>query len=280
MSEEDKTKERDVPDNETTTTTTEAPTHQEPSQKEPEQESKKTATQSEPDDSKVDVKELESAQARIRELNKENEKRRLQIREWEELDVNPETVKQWQKDVREAEEKRKREEGRFEELLQEMRDQTEQEKQRIASESEEKLGKMKNTVEKYLVDKTIAETLSSEGVKAPKLLSRYMKDFVRTVEDENGEYQAVVLDEKGEVRTKRGGSNLSVEDFVQELKKTDEFASVFPAPSVSGTGSENTTSKASGSQAPKKPRSQMSAKEKADFQRNYGFDEYYKLPIN
>jgi len=272
MSEEN-TQERDVQKDATTD-------HQEASQEsKPESKEVKQEIKQAKDDNKVDVRELEKAQARIQELNKENEKRRFQVKEWEELGVDPETVKKWQQDIKQAEEKRKREEGRFEELLQEMREQTEAEKQRIESEAQEKLSKMQSAVEKHLVDKTIAETLSSEGVKAPKLLSRYMKDYVRTVE-EDGEYKTVVLDDDGEIRTKRGGAKFTVDDFVNELKGSDEFASVFPAPKVSGTGSEGTSSRPVGNNVPRKPRSQMNSREKAEFQKAYGFEEYYKLPLN
>lgn len=228
----------------------------------------------------VSVEEFERTQKALAKANKEATDRRHKLKEWDELGVDPERVKSLLQQEEDARKKRMEEEARYHELIEEMQQTTESEKQRIQQEYEDKLKVAQSTVEKHLVDKTIAETLSEEGVKSQKLLSRYLKDYVKTVE-EDGEYKTVVLDDEGNVRTKRGGANLTVKDFVTELKSSDDFASVFPAPKVSGTGASNDTAKASSSTAaPTNVRkSQMSLGQKLKYQEAHGMDAYKALPM-
>lgn len=228
----------------------------------------------------VSVEEFERTRDALAKANKEAQDRRHKLKEWDDLGVDPDKVKQLLQQEEDARRKRMEEEARYNELIEEMQSSTESEKQKITEEYEEKLKTARTAVERHLVDKTIAETLSSEGVKSPKLLSRYMKDYVKTVEDD-GEYKTVVLDDDGNIRTKRGGANVTVNDFVNELKGSDEFASVFPAPKVSGTGASNDTSKASSSTAAptNQKRSKMSLGQKLAYQEKYGMDAYKSLPM-
>lgn len=226
----------------------------------------------------VSVEEFERTKNALEKANREAMERRHKLKEWDELGVDPEKVKALLEQQAEAERKKKEEEGRYQELIDEMRNQTQSEIERKESEWKQQLQKMQSTVEKHLVDKTIAETLSSEGVKSPKLLSRYMKDYVKTVEGEDGDYKTVVLDDEGNVRTKRGGAAMTVADFVNELKSSDEFASVFPAPKVNGTGSTNDTAKAANNAPSGLRRSQMSLEQKVAYQNQHGFEAYAALP--
>lgn len=226
----------------------------------------------------VSVEEFERTKNALEKANREAMERRHKLKEWDELGVDPEKVKALLEQQAEAERKKKEEEGRYQELIDEMRNQTQSEIERKENEWKQQLQKMQSSVEKHLVDSKIAEALSSEGVKSPKLLSRYMKDYVKTVEGEDGDYKTVVLDDEGNIRTKRGGAAMTVADFVNELKSSDEFASVFPAPNVNGTGSTNDTAKAAKDAPTGLRRSQMSMEQKIAYQTKNGMDEYLKLP--
>lgn len=236
------------------------------------------------DDAEALRKELEKTQNRIKELNKENEKRRHQLKDWEELQnsgVDPNTVKTLLQERKDAERKKKEEEGRYRELLEEIETQTAAEKEQIKSEADQKLSVMQKNLEKYFVDKEIAEAVSAEGASL-KLLSKHVKEHVKMVE-EDGEFKTIVVDAKGEPRLKRGGSYFTVSDLLAEMKGDEEFAKAFPAPSTSGGGSNsNATKSASSPSAAAKAglqRGKMSPQEKYNFQKEHGMDAYLELPI-
>ena len=248
--------------------------------------SKQTSDTDDTDDTDISEleRQLEETRNRIKELNKENQKRRHQLRDWEELQesgVDPTTVKDLLKKQREEEVRKKEEEGRYRELLQEIEEQSQNEIQRTKTEAEQKVEKMRKNLEKYFIDKTVSETLNAEGASV-KLLGKHIKEQVKVVEDENGDFHTVVVDKEGNPRLKRGGVDFTITDLVNEMKNDDDFAKAFPAPDTSGSGSDASTgskTKVPASVSSDLRRSKMSPKDKYEFQKEHGMDEYLKLPM-
>ena len=225
----------------------------------------------------VDPAEFERTRKALEKANKEAQDRRLKLKEWEELNVDPNKVRELLEKQREAEVKRKEEEGRYRELLEEIETSTQSEIQKAKQEAEEQVSKMKSNLEKYFVDKTVTEALASEGASV-KLLGKHIKDQVAVI-DVDGDYQTVVVDKNGEPRLKRGGAYMTVDDLIAEMKKDDEFARAFPAPKVSGNGTGDASTSNSGRpNTSGLSKSKMTITERAAFRTKYGVDEYNKIP--
>lgn len=74
-----------------------------------------------------------------------------------------------------------------------------------------------------------------------KLLLPHVKAALKLLEGEDGTFQTVVVDEKGEARLKPGAKTatdyLTPEEFVLSLREDDEFANAFDGEGISGSGS-------------------------------------------
>lgn len=260
---------------------TQVETTQEAEQEESTQPSKEPPTNNRDGNDVVSAKELEEAQNRIHELNKENQKRRMQIKEWEKFQedgYDPEKISGLIQQQKDLERKQLEEQGRYEELIQQMQTERESELNRIKEEKDTELVTMKKTLEKYFIDNAVTDSLSKEGG-STKLLGKHIKEQLQVVE-ENGEYKTVVLGENGEPRTKRGGALFTVDDLVKEMKNDDDFARGFSAPNVSGSGTSNTQTPSSNAPPPSKPRSKMSMQEKINYRKENGTEAYNNLPLN
>lgn len=261
---------------------TQEPTTQATEKPEPKPEpSKEPSTTNRDGGDVVSAKELEAAQNRIHELNKENQKRRMEIKEWEKFQedgYDPEKIQGLIKQQKDLERKQLEEQGRYEELIEQMQTERETELNKIKEEKDTELGTMKKTLEKYFIDNAVTESLSKEGG-SPKLLGKHIKEQLKVVE-EGGEYKTVVLNSEGEPRTKRGGALFTVDDLVQEMKNDDEYARGFSAPNVTGSGTTSTQTPSSKTPPPSKPRSKMTMQEKINFRKEHGAEAYDKLPLN
>jgi len=216
----------------------------------------------------VDFKEFEETRKALAKANKEAQKRREQLRQWEELGVNPEQVRELLKQQREAEIKKAEEEGRYQELIDKIREEANQERKLY----QERLKQMEEKLQKQLYEKDLQSALIAEdGI--PDLLEAKLKKHTKMVETEEG-YKTVVLDENGQE------TDLSVRDLLKQWKQDEILSHGFRAPRVSGNGtSSNSSGKASSSVAPKKRRSEMTLQEKNEYRAKYGLEAYKKLPI-
>lgn len=233
--------------------------------------------------SNVDPDEVERMRLRIAELNEENMKRRLQVKEyketWGELDVDPDKVRELLDKEKKAAEDRKKAEGKYEELIKEINEKTQKEVAQLKQEKEQVEQQMQSKLEKYLLDKELAEALNSEGVKT-KVLNPHIKPNLKVIEDDLGEYRAVVVDKDGEPRLNQEGKLMGIKDLLEEMKKDEDFMPLFPAPTKSGAGTKSSTNNSTTS-APKRgiKRGEMSPKQKVEYQKEYGMEAYNKLPF-
>lgn len=236
------------------------------------------------EESNVDPDEVERMRKRIAELNEENAKRRHQLKEyketWGNLDADPERVKELLEKEKKAAEERKKAEGRYEELIKEINEKTQKEVEQLKQEKEEVQKTMQSKLERYLLDKELAEALNKEGVKT-KVLDPHIKPQLKVIEDDLGEYRAVVVDKEGEPRLNQDGKMMGINDLLEEMKKDEDFQPLFPAPSKSGAGTKSSTSTTSTKSAPKRgiKRSDMTPKQKVDYQKEHGMAAYQALPF-
>lgn len=68
------------------------------------------------------------------------------------------------------------------------------------------------------------------------LLLPHVERQVRMRETENGQFMVEVVDENGNVRVNGAGKNMSIEELVESMKKSDAFAPGFDGSGASGSG--------------------------------------------
>ena len=240
-------------------------------QAEPSQAAEDKQTVAEAKKAGVDVEEFERTRKALEKANKEAAERRIKLKEWDELGVDPEKVKQLLQAQREAEIKKAEEEGRYQELIDKMREDI----NRKEHEANEKLTAMQTKLEKQLKEKEVVAAIAAEdGVAA--LLKSHVEKYVDIVEGDDG-YETVIKDEYGQVRKNEDGSNMTIRQLVQSLKEHPELSFGFKAPKVSGSGTQDAGSQSK--TAPKKSKSKMTAREKAAYVEKYGMEAYQKLPF-
>lgn len=247
-------------------------------------ESSKTAEQDKAEDdlkeaersADVSPEEVEKMRKALAKVNRESADRRHKLNQWEDLNVDPETVKAWKEEREEAEEQKAREEGRYQELIEKAR----QEARTADEKANEKVNSMKTQLESYLVDQKLTEAIAAEdGI--PKLLQGIAKQYVKTVQDENtGDYSTVVMDDDGLPRKNESGENMSIRELVQTFKQDGDLQYAFKAPKVSGSGNDSQASNtpAAKNPGPKPKRNEMSAKEQRAYVKEHGYEAFSKLP--
>lgn len=220
--------------------------------------------------SKGDISaELEATRKALEKANAEARDRRHKLKEWEELNVDPDTVKGFLQKQREAEEDRQKKEGEWEELKKRWREETNQEIEKANS----RVSEMETKLRSQIHEKNLSSAMAEEGA-IPDLLEAKLNKYTEMVEDDNGKYRTVVLDDDG-VRTDK-----TVKQLLNEWKSHPTLGHAFKAPNISGNGTNSQqTSKATGQdRVPKKRRSEMTEREHREFVGKYGVEEFLKLP--
>lgn len=221
----------------------------------------------------VDPDEFERTRAALAKANKEAADRRLKLKEWEELNVDPTTVKQLLDTQREAEIKKAEEEGRYQENVERIRKETGEQIERYKGEVET----MKSKLERQIKAKEIASVIAQEdGVEM--ILEPHIANRVKLVELDD-KYDLQVLADDGTPLLDDKGKPVPLNKFVAGLKEHPQLKYGFKAQKVSGPGITGTNTSTKSDGVPKGiKRSQMSDVESRDFVKKYGFDEYKKLP--
>lgn len=220
--------------------------------------------------------ELERTRKALAKANKEAQDRRYKLQEWDDLGVDPETVKQWKEERRNEEIRKAEEEGRYQDII----EKTRQESQEIQEKAESQVASMKAQLENYLVDRNLTEAIAAEeGI--PKLLQGIARNYVKTVQDEaSGEYHTKVIDDDGMPRVNDKGEEMSIRELVQSFKEDPDLQYAFKAPKTSGSGNDSQASATPPSKkpGPKPKKGDMSQKEQREFVQKHGYAEFAKLP--
>ena len=226
-------------------------------------------------DEKVSFEEFDRTRKALTKANDEAKTRRLKLQEWDELGVDTETVKLWKQERDKAELTLAEEEGRYQEIIEKTRTQAKADNDKFQAERDE----MKTQLESYLIDKNLTEAIAAEeGV--PRLLQGIAKSYVKTVQDEQGKYSTVVVDEDGLPRKNKSGVAMSVRELVKSFRDDPELAYAFKAPHVSGAGTDSQAASAAVTKktGPTPHRGVMSPREQRDYVAKHGYEEFRKLP--
>lgn len=278
MADEDKTQDRDDQDQKTQ--------EQEAAQV-AEKEAEQAAKQAEDDkdSGKIDREEYDKIQAEharmkaaLKKANEEAAKSRHDLKPYRDLDVDPDTVKALLKEREEAEIRKAEEAGEWEKLREKLKTDHQKDREKLLAQLEEKDGevsKIKAALEKHLVDAQLTAEIAKHGAK-PKLLMPHVRDRVKAVETEDGDYKVAILDENGELQ-----DGLGIADLIESAKKDEDLAGLFPAPEKSGTGTSQRGQEGAdkGRSKKYKRRSEMSQEEKQEAITTLGISGYNKLPL-
>lgn len=220
----------------------------------------------------VSVDEFERTKAALAKANREAADNRHKLKDYTELGISSEELKDLVTERAEKEEERKRQEGKFEEILNERISEFEK---KIA-EKDSLIEESKKRMESYLVNGSLTSALNKEGV-SEKVGVALLKDKVKVV-DSDGEMSVVVVDGDGSPLMNKQGKAMSVHEYVVSLKDDDEYSQIFPAPDKKGVDANGKQNKSTNWSGPKQ-RSKMSFDQRLEYQKKFGFDEYNKLPF-
>ena len=223
----------------------------------------------------VSTEEFEKTRKALEKANKEAAERRQKLKEWEQLNTDPETVQQIIQEKEEKERKEAEEQGRYQELIDKMRQQTQEKEEK----AEQRVQEMQEKLNKQILEKEVNNAISSEdGI--VELLDEKIKKNTK-LEETNDGYSIKVVDENGYDMVDQKGNKLSLQGYIASLKDHPTFSYAFKAPKVSGAGTNNAESTGGGGgvdPSKQKARSKMTQKEQRDFVREHGIKEYKNLP--
>jgi hypothetical protein len=220
-------------------------------------------------------------------LQKERENARKAAREKKALEdkfgnIDLEEINQLKEEKEQAETRKLEEKGEFEKIKDQMREQHAKE---IAAKDKE-IDRLTGEIRHQKVESTATQALADAGgnveLLKPHLLSRLKLN--------TDDFSVLVLEDDGKTpKVDASGNPVNIDALVSEMRDSDTFASGFKATSQSGSGSEPTEGggdqppgqgKPNGGTPPvgTKPRSQMSDREKIDFQKEHGIEKLLALP--
>lgn len=215
-------------------------------------------------------KEHENTKVYLNKANKEAKERRLALKELEENGLSVAEAIELKRRLEDEERDKAAKKGDVEKVKEQLVLGFEKEKKELAK----KIEKMQKSLYENLVSAKASEAISSaKGV--PKLLMPFIQKYAN-VQDEDGKYVVRILDDDGEVRFNNKGDYMTITDYVEELKQDEVFGMAFIANVKSGSGSKPNAS--ASNVKPTINRSQMSYKQKSDYIKEHGQEEFLKLP--
>jgi hypothetical protein len=139
-----------------------------------------------------------------------------------------------------------------------------------------------DVIRKSKIDAEVVSALNKLGGNV-NLLQPHVQRQMQLIE-EDGVFQSRVVDDAGTVRVNGEGKFMTTEELVSEMRDQETFATAFTADVKSGggtpagDGSQNGDGKKGVIPSDLK-RSTMETRQKVEFIREHGNDEYQKLPI-
>lgn len=146
--------------------------------------------------------------------------------------VTVDRFKQIDSEYRALREKSEKGTGDLEAVKTEMAAHYEEQLQTVSSERDGLMGNLKELVVENAAKQAIIDLKGN-----PHLLTDIVCKQLRMEKDAGGKFTAVVVNEEGQTRLgDMHGNPMTVKQFVEELKKRDEFASAFEGRTVKGPG--------------------------------------------
>lgn len=180
-------------------------------------------------DGMEDTSGLKSALEKERRQAKELARK---VSKWESLGKSDEEIAELVKKAEEAALSEAERKGEWDKLRQQMNDKHATE----LKAREDAVAKMRTTLERHLIDAAATSAIAAEkGV--PALLLPHVQRHVRVIE-QDGEFVAQVVNEKGDPRVNGKGEPLAISDLVAEMKQSEIFGRAFEGSGQSGSGKQ------------------------------------------
>ena len=176
-----------------------------------------------------DTSGLKTALNKERENNKELAK---MARGWEALGKTPEEIKALVESMEEKKRHELEKAGEYEKLIA----QVNEKHNKTLEEKQKEIELMSRTLESHLIDANAIAAISEAGGNS-KLLLPHVKDRVRVVKNESGQYEVNVLSkDKSTPLVNSEGKPINIKDFVSQMRDDEVFSMAFKASSGTGSG--------------------------------------------
>lgn len=138
-----------------------------------------------------------------------------------------------------------------------------------------KSSKYRTKIDRLMID-SVAKSAIADLKGSIELLLPHIQTQTRVVED-GEDFKVEVIDKDGNVRIGNSqGQPMTIKELVTEMRNSETFGRAFEGDGQSGGGKRHGNG---GGGSPTLKRSQMTAKEKADYQREHGQAAFLKLPL-
>jgi hypothetical protein len=194
-----------------------------------------------------------------------------QVKSWQGLGKTPEEIRELLEAQAKAEEDKATKAGEWDKLRAQMNEKHAAE----LKSKDEATGKMRTSLERYLVDAAATQAIAAEkGV--PALLLPHVQRHVKVIE-QDGDYVAQVVDAKGDPRVNGKGEPLTIADLVSEMKQSEIYGRAFEASGNTGGGTRPANGGAGIAQVKRKADLKDRAA-RAAFVDKHGHEAYFALP--
>lgn len=173
-------------------------------------------------------------------------------------DFDPDALKDFMENRNKLEEERRaleekalEEKGQWDALKLKLNETHAEQIERLIREKEEAINPLKKALDKELIENAAIKAIEAEKGNSFFLLP-HMKDSMKTVQNERGEFEVQILDKDGNPRLADDATTpFGVKDFVAELKANERFAPAFPEMNTgSGNGPNTNTGGGAGGANP------------------------------
>ena len=148
-------------------------------------------------------------------------------------DITPEEARTLAEAKKKAEQEAARKAGDYEALENKLKKDFAKQVEQIAGERDS----YKTSLERVLIERDAIEGITDAGGFV-KILKPHVIDRMQLQPAEDGTHRAVIVDDKGQPRLKKGASSttdfMSVKEFVDSLREDDEFSHAFRGSGASG----------------------------------------------
>ncbi|MCI7403966.1 MAG: hypothetical protein MSS85_07760 [Pyramidobacter sp.] len=199
------------------------------------------------DDYVLDAEGIENTDGLKSALNKERDnvkKLEQMLKAWNATGKKPEEISELLKKVEEDEQKRLEEQGEYKEMIRKVNEANEKEKKALL----DQIAKYKAEKERNMIDQAATKAIAEAKGKI-KLLLPLVKLSAKVVE-ENGTESVRMLDANGTPKVNAKGEFMTVAEWVEELKKDEDYQSAFEASGNSGSGGKGSGNSGGGFKNP------------------------------
>ena len=189
-------------------------------------------------------------------------------------DVDPEEYRKLKAAAAEADEKKAKDAGQFDQLKNQLIEKHNGDMKKVQAD----LDADRAFIRKLLADSVATKELAAAGGN-PKLLLPHLLTQIDVVRGDDGEYTAVVKDAKGNVRIGNAkGEPMTIAELVAEFKASDDYAAAFSGSGASGSGAAGSSTTAGAAGTVRSRKDLKTVGDKVAFIEKHGREAFEKLP--